>query len=142
VRAAIDRIDREVSRRVREIEQRDTTLTEMVETYQAQSSLWSDEVRAQQQREIIDGNMELRELERSLREFQEVSEDTVIAPTFERITEAIRQIAEESDLDAVLRSDAAVFAKPELNLTDRVIDRLNAMDPPEFNTPEPVEETP
>ncbi len=135
VRAALDTVDAEVAARQRELAQREEELREMTQTYRAQASLWSEEVRSQQQREIIEESLELEELESGLRSFLDAREADVIRPIFERITEAIRQVAEEKGIDLVLRSDAAVYSAQSLNLTEEVIELINESDLGEIDFP-------
>ena len=135
VRAALDSVDAEVAARQRELAQREEALREMTQTYRAQASLWSEEVRSQQQREIIEESLELEELESGLRSFLDAREADVIRPIFERITEAIRQVAEEKGIDLVLRSDAAVYSAQSLNLTEEVIERINESDLGDIDLP-------
>lgn len=125
VRAAIEAVDAEVAARQRQLDQRERELMQLIETYRSQSALLGDETRDRYQRDIVERRLELSELETSLRNLIDEHEQEVITPTFERIYEAIRRIAERNGIDAVLRSDATVYAATDLDITQEVIDELN-----------------
>lgn len=136
VRAAIDSVDSEVAARQRHLAQREDELSELIESYRSQSALWSEEARSANQRDIIERRMELDEAESDLRRLLDEKEEQVITPTFEKIYQAIRHIAEENDIDIVLRSDAAVYAVTDLDLTAEVIEYINTQMTDDFNLPD------
>ena len=125
IRASIEAVEIEAASRQRHIALRESELEELYEGYQDQRSLLSEEARTQTERDIVDRDFELIELERDLREFLDESEAEVIRPVFDQIYQAIRTIAEENEIDLVLRSDAAVYASEDLNITEDVIFLLN-----------------
>jgi outer membrane protein len=38
---------------------------------------------------------------------------------------AVKELLEENNLDLILPSEAVVYAKPEINLTDQLLEKLN-----------------
>jgi len=38
---------------------------------------------------------------------------------------AVKELLDENDLDLILPSEAVVYAKPDLNLTDQLLEKLN-----------------
>ena len=125
IRAEIDAVDAEVGLRQREIDERGRELQGLIETFRAQSELWSEEVVNQQQREIIERRLALEEMEDELTAYLDEMEETRIQPALRRIHDTIRTIAEENGIDLVLRSDASVYAAADLDITQEVIDLLN-----------------
>ncbi|MBN1476623.1 OmpH family outer membrane protein [Candidatus Sumerlaeota bacterium] len=138
VRAQLEAVNAEVAERQRHLDRRDAELLELIETFRSQSALLSEEAREAMQRDIVERRLEINEIESDLRALLRESEDDVIAPMFDEITEVIRLIAEENGIDIVLRSDAAVYAAPDLDITEEVIDLLNRRDDAsrETNLPE------
>ncbi len=125
VRAGIEAVDAEVVTEQRVITRLEDELIGLIETHRSQSHLWSEEVRGQQERDIVNRRLDLDERTTRLQEMIDQSETDVIEPLFEIVYETIREIAEENEIDMVLRSDAAVYAAPDLDLTEEVITRLN-----------------
>ncbi len=41
------------------------------------------------------------------------------------VDNAVQELLEEHDLDLILPSEAVVYVKPEMNLTDELLDKLN-----------------
>jgi len=125
IRSEIDAVDAEVGMRQRDLDERGRELQSLIDTFRAQSELWSEEVVNQQQREIIERRLALEEMEDELVAFLDEMEETRIQPALRRIHDTIGVIAEENGIDLVLRSDASVFALPDLDITQEVIDLLN-----------------
>lgn len=138
IRAAIDEVDAQVAERQRALSTAEDELRRLIDTYRQQEAVLSEDSRSQMQRDIVERRLELDEMEAEIRTLINRNEEEVITPTFERVYQAIRAIAQQSDIDLVLRSDAAVFAEEDLDITQEVIDRLNAgaRPGPESNLPE------
>ncbi len=62
------------------------------------------------------------EINRLLRD----SESTQMAPAMERILKTIRKVAKDEKIDLVLRTEVVLHAEPWVDITDKVIDALNA----------------
>jgi len=79
--------------------------------------------------ELVDRTEDLRELERQLRRAQrEYNEDYArrrnqrLNKLDKQITEVIIEVAKRENLDVVLRQ--AVYASPEIDMTDQVLEEL------------------
>jgi len=100
------------------------------DTYESQRLLLSDEKRMEMEREINRKYQEYQEFLNEIlgpegkraRKIQELSK-----PIYDKINSVLAKIAEEEGLDFIfdVSVPAVVFARPEYDLTDRVLEYLN-----------------
>lgn len=86
---------------------------------------WSEEQKQdfQKRMEYLQADLELtgRKLEQEVRDLQ----NKIVRELQPKALEALQELVEEENVTILLRSDAVLMANPELNLTERVTQRLN-----------------
>lgn len=90
-----------------------------------QGMTWSEEQKADyaKQAEYLRADLELtaRKLESEVRALQ----GGIVRELQPKALEALQELVEQEGIDLLLRADAVLLAKPELNLTARLTERLN-----------------
>lgn len=68
---------------------------------------------------------ELEKLEYDARQSMRRIDETVFSPILKKIVYAIQDVAKEDNFDIVLRGEAVIYGSKTVDLTDRVIEKLN-----------------
>ncbi|KKW66862.1 membrane protein [Lampropedia cohaerens] len=123
-RSAQQRLEQEFSRREKEIIELGNSLQSASERFEREVATLSESQRTQRQRQLMEQD---REFQRKRREFQEdlASRKTEeLAAVLERANAVVQQVAESENYDVILQE--AVWVNPKHDITDRVIQALNA----------------
>ncbi|TVP77064.1 MAG: OmpH family outer membrane protein [Gemmatimonadales bacterium] len=126
---AQEAFDRQMEQYREEIQRRGNELDDLVEQYQQQRSTLSPEAREARENEIrtreIQYQQRLEEMEQEAAQRQQ----ELVEPILERMAEAIDDIRAEGNYTMIFdtASRAIIAADPALDLTDRVLQRLQAM---------------
>ena len=87
---------------------------------------WSEDDKAEFQKkmEYLRADIELtaRKLESEVRSLQ----NTIVKELQPKALEALQELVTQEGIDVLIRADAVLMAKPELNITAKVTERLNS----------------
>jgi outer membrane protein len=93
---------------------------------EGKSMTWSEDQKAEFQKkmEYLRADIELtaRKLESEVRSLQ----NSIVRELQPKASEAIQELVTQEGVTVLLRADAVLMAKPELNLTAKLTERLNA----------------
>src|SRR5690606_4552397 len=93
---------------------------------EAKSMTWSDDQKTEFQKkmEYLRADIELtaRKLESEVRGLQ----NSIVRELQPKALEALQELVDQEGITVLLRSDAVLMAKPELNLTAKLTERLNS----------------
>lgn len=123
-KAAQTKLEQEFAKREREIEGMGTQLRGASEKFEKEAPTLSESQRTTRQRQLVDMD---REFQRKRREFQEdlnQRKNEELQQVLERANRVIKQVAEAEKYDLILQE--AVYINPRHDITDKVINTLNA----------------
>jgi len=100
-------------------------ITALKKDADAKSMTWSDEQKSefQKQMEYMRADIELtaRKLESEVRGLQ----NSIAKELQPKALEALQELVTQEGIDVLIRADAVLMAKPELNITAKLTERLN-----------------
>jgi outer membrane protein len=123
-KAAQAKLEAEFGKRDRELNDLAVRLKGAADKLEKEAPTLSEAERSRRQRELVDQD---REIQRKRREFQEdlnQRKNEELASVVERANKVIKQIFEAEKYDLILQE--AVFAGPRVDITQKVINALNA----------------
>lgn len=93
---------------------------------ESKSMTWSEDQKAEFQKkmEYLRAEIELtaRKLETEVRDLQ----NSIVKELQPKALEALQELVTQEGIDVLIRADAVLMAKPELNITAKVTERLNS----------------
>lgn len=93
---------------------------------ESKSMTWSDEQKAEYQKkmEYLRADIELtaRKLESEVRDLQ----NSIVKELQPKALEALQELVTQEGITVLIRADAVLMAKPEMNLTAKLTERLNS----------------
>lgn len=123
-KAAQAKIEKDFSRRDKEIQDLAARLRTTSERLEKDSTVMSDSDRARRQRELSDMDRDLQRRQREFREDLNQRRNEELSSVLDKANRAIKTIAERGRYDLILQD--AVYVSPKLDITDDVIKQLNA----------------
>lgn len=123
-KAAQQKIERDFSRRDKELGDVQNRLKSLSERYDKDAAVMSEADRTRRQREIADLDKDFQRRQREFREDLNQRRNEDLAVVLERANSAIKQIAEAEKFDLILQE--AVYVGPRIDITDRVVKALNS----------------
>ncbi len=122
-KAANSRIEQEVAKREKELQDMNTRLKTLAEKYDKEAPVMSETDRSKRQRELTELDKEFQRKQREVREDLTQRKNEELAAVQERATKAIKQVAEAEKYDIVFQE--AVWASAKIDITDKVLKILN-----------------
>ena len=119
---AQERLEREFSQRDDELQRMARELQSMQEELERDSLTMSDSDRQSKEREFNNLSRDFQRKQREFREDLNQRRNEELSSVLERANDAIEQVAESENYDIILQE--AVYASPGIDITDRVIQRL------------------
>ena len=123
-KAAQAKIEKDFSRRDKEIQDLGARLRTASEHFEKESAVMSDSDRARRQRELSDMDRDFQRRQREFREDLNQRRNEELTAVLDKANRAIKTIAERDKFDLILQD--AVYVSPKLDFTDSVIKQLNA----------------
>ena len=123
-KAAQAKLEAEFSKRDRDLNDQAVKLKAAADKLEKDAPTLSEAERNRRQRELVDQD---REIQRKRREFQEdlqQRKNEELASVVDRANKVIKQIFDQEKYDLILQE--AVFAGPRVDITQKVINALNA----------------
>ena len=125
VRRVLESLDKQIGERRASLERDQTEYVRLKEEIERKRAVLSDkelEVLTRQSREL---RLTIDDEEAELQKFMTGVEKDQMGPAFDRVLGAIEALGKEERFDLILRGEVVLFGNPALNLTDRVIERLD-----------------
>ncbi|MEZ5358384.1 MAG: OmpH family outer membrane protein [Candidatus Zixiibacteriota bacterium] len=107
----------------------DQELQELMAEYEKQKLILSADKKAEKEKQISTKRQALEAFTKDIGAPGGKAERRnmeLMAPLYERVTEAIEKVAIEEGYDFVFNSSGLAYAKKELDITDKVLDKLDA----------------
>jgi outer membrane protein len=120
------KFEAEFNRREKELTELNSKLKSAATKLDRESPTLPDVERDRRQRELIDQDRELQRRQRAYREDLAQRRNDEMIALRERVLAAVREIAEKERYDLVVQE--AFHASPRIDITDRVIKKLNTPD--------------
>ena len=123
-KAAQAKLEQEFSRREKELVDMGNTLKTASDKFEREAPTMAESQRAARQRQLVDQD---RDFQRKRREFQEdlsARKNEELSQVLERANKVVKQVAEAEKYDVILQE--AVYINPKHDITDKVIQALNA----------------
>ena len=125
-KAAQQRLEAEFGKREKELNDQNAALRAQVDKLDKEAPTLSEAEKTRRQRELVELD---RDLQRKHREYQEdVSQRTneERSNVAERANRAIKQIGDSEHYDLILADQLLIYYSPRVDITQKVIDALNA----------------
>lgn len=122
-KAAQAKIEKDFSRRDKEIQDLGARLRSASERFEKDSPVMTDSDRARRQRELSDMDRDFQRRQREFREDLNQRRNEELTGVLDKANRAIKAIAEREKYDLILQD--AVYVSPRLDITDSVIKQLN-----------------
>jgi len=126
VQEHVGRIEDQLQSRKKEIERKTAEYSRLREGLERQDSLLSDEEKANRRRRIQELKTEIEDLQYEANRHLRQSESGVIEPVLDAVMATVRQVGEREGYDLILRGELVLYGDPAHDLTDRVIQELDA----------------
>ncbi|MDO4683567.1 MAG: OmpH family outer membrane protein [Lautropia sp.] len=122
-KAAQAKIEKDFSRRDKEIQDLGTRLRTASERFEKDGAVMTDSDRARRQRELSEMDRDFQRRQREFREDLNQRRNEELTAVLDKANRAIKAIAEREKFDLILQD--AVYVSPRLDITDDVIKQLN-----------------
>jgi outer membrane protein len=122
-KAATSRIDQEVAKREKELQEMGTRLKTLAEKYDKEAPVMSETDRNKRQRELTELDKDFQRKKREMQEDLTQRKNEELAAVQDRATKAIKQVAEAEKYDIVFQE--AVWASSKIDITDKVLKVMN-----------------
>ena len=126
--AASELLEEEFASRDQELVALQKKIRSQEERLQRDGAIMSESERRELERSIIEGQRELRRAQEEFREDLNIRRNEELGKLQRTVVEAIRALAKKQGYDLVV-SDGVIYASEQVDITDKVIDRLKR----EFN---------
>ncbi len=123
-KAAQAKIEKDFSRRDKEIQELGTRLRTASERFEKDGAVMTDSDRARRQRELSEMDRDFQRRQREFREDLNQRRNEELTSVLDKANRAIKAIAEREKFDLILQD--AVYVSPRLDITDDVIKQLNS----------------
>lgn len=123
-KAAQTKLEQEFSKREKEVVALGATLKSMADKFEREAPTLPEGQRSIRQKQLVEQD---REFQRKRREFQEdlnSRKNEELQQVLDRANKVVKQVAESEKYDLILQE--AVYVNPKLDITDKVINVLNA----------------
>lgn len=125
VNSAMAGIQDKVKKYQEEIDQKRKKIRDLEEDVRRTEGILAKDEQDAKRKEINRLKNELDELDMQARREMQRLDDTFFAPLLKKIVFAIQDVAQEKDIDLVLRGEAVLYGRDSVDLTDAVIRKLN-----------------
>lgn len=135
VQQVIEETEEAVKPHKETIEKKMSQLDVLRYTYEQQKSILSEEQRKTREKEILELQKEIEDLSNKINQQLGELEKEKLAPVYDRVMATIKKVAQRKGIKIVLTREMIVWGEPTLDITDAVINELNAERP----TPQPTQ---
>lgn len=118
----------EAQRQQQELQQEQQQFQQRLETYQRQQSILSDSVRTQREQELREQQRELQQSAAAREQNLAQRERELMQPLLEELQTAISDVAEQQNIDVVMRTQALLFVDQDSeNVVNITLDVARAL---------------
>lgn len=125
IKAAEAKIEQEFSKRGKELDETAARIKAMSEKLDKDSAVLSESDRIKRQRDLIDLDKDFQRKREIFREDLAQRKNEELSAVLDKVNKVIKQIAENEKYDLVLQE--AVYFSPRIDITDKVLKALNAL---------------
>jgi len=86
----------------------------------------SEAERTKRQRDIAEQSRDLQRRQRELQEDETQRKNEELSAIVDKANKVIKQIFDQGHYDLILQQDSIIFAAPRIDITQKVLDALNA----------------
>lgn len=108
------------------IESISAEITKMQETAKKDGMTWSDEQKTEHQRKLQFKAADAQTAQKKLQAMQGQAMQEIQRELMPKMREAVKAVVEKEKIDLVLDGSVILYAQDNVNITQKVIDRLNA----------------
>lgn len=124
-KAAQTKLMGEFSKREKDLADLDAKIRAAADKLDKDAPTLSDGERTKRQRDIADQSRDLQRRQRELQEDETQRKNEELSAIVDKANKAVKQIFDSGKYDLILQ-DAAVFVGPRVDITQKVLDALNA----------------
>lgn len=128
-KAAKGDLQEEVKARQSKLKSRRSRIQELRQELDKQSSLMSEDQRKKKQRELQQEMRAFRRAQQQAQEDIDAQKSQVLQDIYDRVFEIVKRIGEKEDFDLILTAPSAMYVAERVDLTQRVLKRLNRKSP-------------
>lgn len=126
IRKIVDDVEQELKKKQDEIDLKLKRYVELRDSLRKQETILTEEEIESRQKELRSLRNEIDDLQYEVNKKLRRSEREKIDPAVEKIMSAITALGKEKGYDLIVRSEVVLYGKDSCDLTDEVIQRLNA----------------
>jgi len=101
-------------------------IKKMLKEEETKGLTWSVEERTAHRKEVSKLNNEYQSISQNYQAAIVAMEKSVMAKVQPKLSAALKEVVAEESIDIVLQQQAAVWAKPDLNITEKLTKKLNS----------------
>ena len=124
-KAATAKLQAEFMKREKDLADMDAKMRAAADKLDKDAPTLSETERNKRQRDVADQSRELQRRQRELQEDENQRKNEELSAIVDKANKAVKQIFDSGKYDIILQ-DAAVFVGPRVDITQKVIDALNA----------------
>lgn len=124
-KAADEQLQKEYQQKQKELGDKKNDLETMMENLKKQSMVISSEVRSQKEKALYEEQLKFQKLVAESNLAIQKRERELTEPILEQLQEVIGEIAKKGNHEVILPKAAILWAKPQFDLTDQVIQRFD-----------------
>ena len=124
-KAAQTKLMGEFSKREKDLSDLDAKIRAAADKLDKDAPTLSDAERTKRQRDIAEQSRDLQRRQRELQEDETQRKNEELSAIVDKANKAVKQIFDSGKYDLILQ-DAAVFVGPRVDITQKVLDALNA----------------
>jgi outer membrane protein len=115
----------QVEERQSKLESQRRTIQDLQKELKQQGSLMSEDQRKEKERQLQQAMRKFRRAQQAAQEDIDARKNQVLQDIYDQVSQIINRIGEEEDFDLILTGPSAMYVDDRVNLTPRVVERLN-----------------
>jgi outer membrane protein len=124
--AVSEKLQKEFAPREKDIAVADKAFQEKADKFKRDSAVMSESERTNTERDMLNLQRELQRKQAEFREDTSVRQQQEMQQFLEKVKTAVNSVAEKDKMDLIIHSDAVPYAKEKLDITQKVVQALDA----------------
>jgi outer membrane protein len=115
----------QVEERQADLESQRQTIEDLQQELKQQGSLMSEDQRKEKERQLQEAMRKFRRAQQAAQEDLDARKNQVLQDLYDQVSQIISRIGEKEGFDLILTGPSAMYVADRVDLTERVVDRLN-----------------
>ena len=119
------KLEKQVADRKSELRAKRDKVQSLQKELEKQGSLMSEDQKKGKQRKLQEAMREFRRLQQQAQEDLDTQKNQVLQDIYDQVFQIVSRIGKQEDFDLILTAPAAMYVAERVDLTQRVLDKLN-----------------